>query len=107
VRDVAPIDDLTRLRLAIRDELAVQHGIGRRDLDDASWLDVLSEMLAARVDYGFDVHWAPKWVRPGEPHTWTEAGEFFVECLRCRTTTAHPTDAEARKWYEGHRSEHA
>lgn len=105
VREVPAIDDLTRLRLAIRDELVVQYGISGQEVD-GRWLDVLTDMVAARVDHSFDVRWAPKWVRSGDPHRWAEGGEYFVECLACGVTTAHPTEDGASGWFDEHRRSH-
>lgn len=97
-------EDLGRLRDAIRDELAVQHGIEGREVD-GKWLDVLADMISSRIDYGFDIRWAPKWVAPGSAHQWEEDGEHFAECLRCRIVTVHESAAGATQWYTAHLSD--
>ena len=106
MREVSPFDDADRLRLAVRDELAVQYAIGQRDLSTEQWLDSLAEMVSARIDYGFDIRWNPDWVENGAPHTWTEQGEHFVECLKCQRTTAHSTHEDADAWYRAHLAAH-
>ncbi len=73
---------------------------------DKPTLDRMASGVAAHVDHGFDVRWAPKWVKAGEPHRWTADGEEFIECLVCGRTTAHFTSVEADEWYADHRSEH-
>jgi hypothetical protein len=102
MREVPYPDDLERLHDAVRDELAVQHGISRRPADD-QWLDTLAAMVVARVNYGFDVRWRPSWVSSGEPHRWTEGGDHCVECLECRRITAHASGTDADAWYDEHR----
>jgi hypothetical protein len=51
VRDIDLGQDLDRLRHAIREELAVQHGIAGIAVNDR-WLDSLADMLLARIDLG-------------------------------------------------------
>ena len=97
-------DDHERLRDAIRDELAVQHGIGGQPTD-GKWLDVLADMVSSRIDHGFDIQWAPKWVAPGSAHQWEQDGEHFVDCLPCRVITVHESAADATQWYRTHSSE--
>jgi hypothetical protein len=106
MREVRRIDDWERLRLAIRAELQAQYAIEDHPVDD-QLLDVLAQAVATRIDYGFAFRWEPRWIKPGEPHRWTEGREHFVECLACGRTTAHPSDAEATDWYSDHRREHA
>jgi hypothetical protein len=102
MREVPYPDDLERLRDAVRDELAVQQGISGETSDDRR-LDTLTDMVVARIDYGFDVRWKPKWVPSGDAHRWIEDGEHHVECLTCRRITAHASAADADAWYEEHR----
>ena len=101
VREHPYPDDHQRLRFAVRDELAAQHGIGRRCADDA-WIEVLADMVVARIDYGFDVRWAPTWLKGSQVHRWIEDGEHYVDCVRCRRLTSHASDADATAWHAEH-----
>ena len=105
MREVQRIDDVQRLQRAVRAELQAQTAMQNVVLD-ISVLDRLACGVAAHVDYGFDVRWAPKWVKAGDAHRWSEDGEEFVECLVCGRTTAHAIAGEADEWYTGHRTEH-
>jgi Zn ribbon nucleic-acid-binding protein len=105
MREVQRIDDLERLRLAVREELQAQAAMNDVMLN-IPLLDRMASGVAAQVDYGFDVRWAPKWVKTGDAHRWTEDGEELVECLVCGRTTAHLPPAEADEWYADHRSQH-
>lgn len=95
------MEDLDRLRDAIRDELSAQHGIRGLEID-SEWLDTLADSVSSRVEYGFDVEWNPRWVRPGEPQRWEEDGEFYVECLKCRRVTIHHTYEDGTSWFTAH-----
>lgn len=79
-----------------------------RDLHlDETTLDALAKAIATNVEYAFDVKWAPRWAKEGDPHRWVErspsAGEsHFVECLRCKRITVHPTAEKADEWWSSH-----
>ena len=99
--------DYDRMVDNIRSELLAQRAMRDLPLDD-SQVDALANAIAANLDYGFSVSWAPRWVEPGDPHRWTEPmtadqRQHFVECLQCRRITVHPSEADANAWYERHR----
>jgi hypothetical protein len=52
MREQLSPDDVTRLHHAVRDDLAVQHPISQREVDEG-FFDVLADMLVARIDAGF------------------------------------------------------
>jgi hypothetical protein len=106
MREVQRIDDVQRLQLAVRDELQAQAAMQDVVLD-VSVLDRMASGVAAHVNYGFEVRWAPKWVKAGDAHRWSEDGEEFVKCLGCGRTTSHPTAVEADEWYADHLSQHS
>lgn len=93
---------------AVRDEMQVQNGIMGSQLDEVT-VDNLAAMVGSRIDYGFNVKWAPKWVKPGEPHQWQESDEsspsgewHFRECLVCGRMTRHADSDEADADYMAH-----
>jgi hypothetical protein len=103
--------DIERLGEAIRDELRVQLGMAGLDIEDDA-ADSLAAMVSSRIDYGFNVEWAPKWVTPGDPHRWQEldndslSGEWhFRECLMCGRVTRHANSDEADADYRSHFAE--
>jgi len=66
-------------------------------------------MISSRIDYGFNVEWAPKWVTPGDTHRWQEVGTdspsgewHFRECLTCGRMTRHANSGEADEDYRSH-----
>ncbi len=90
----------------IRDELHAQVALRGLTLDDET-LDGLAAGIATNIDYGFDVTWAPRWVKDNDPHRWVEgrgtpAESHFVGCLRCRVITQHPAAEAGDEWWEGH-----
>lgn len=76
-------DDFDRLVGNVRDELQSQNAMGGHGLTDEV-LDRLASAIAVNVDYGFDVRWAPNWVKPGQPHAWQDEEGAFAECVDCR-----------------------
>lgn len=104
--DVPYPDDWDRLGENILTELRVQNAGRRLNLPDPV-VAGLAEGLLAEVRYAFDVRWAPKWVRSGDPHKWSEPGDggttaHYVDCIRCRRLSVHPGPAEADAWYAEH-----
>ena len=100
--------DQERLVGSIRDELQAQRALRDLALDDQT-LDSLSDAIATNIDYGFDVRWAGRWVRRGDPHRWienggTQAESHFGECLSCRVITEHPSVESANEWWSRHQS---
>jgi len=100
--------DVDRMLEAVRDELHVQNGIMGLQLENAA-VDNLAAVVGSRIDYGFTVEWAPKWVKAGDPHRWQEAdqsspsGEWhFRECLVCGRMTRHTSGDEADADYTSH-----
>ena len=79
--------------------------MGELPLDEIV-IDRLAEGIADNIEYAFEVHWAPRWAKSGEPHRWTETTEgrdqYFVECLGCRKLWVFPSAAEADSCWEGH-----
>ena len=68
-------------------------------LDDAT-LDQLAGGIAYNIEYAFAVRWAPRWVKDGEPHHWTEPEgreptQHFVDCVRCRRLSVHQSATKA------------
>jgi hypothetical protein len=89
------------MRDNVRSELQAQRAMADLPLDDAT-LDRLAEGIAANLDYAFSIAWSPRWVKGDEPHRWTEGSQHFVECLKCKRITVHPTSVDADRWYEDH-----
>lgn len=111
VTEVPYPTDEERLRTSIRTELRAQRAMADLALDDTA-LDQLADAIAYNTEEAFAVRWAPRWVKDGAPHRWTEPvggepTEHFVDCIRCRRMTVHKSAAEADAWYERHgREEH-
>lgn len=104
--DVPYPDDIDRLVENIRTEINAQLGMARIELPSET-VEQLASAIAANIDYAFDFRWRPRWVKDGEPHHWqrsTESGgeQYFIECLRCKRITVHPTADDATAWYAEH-----
>lgn len=98
--------DLERLEDNIKSEILAVSAMRRLDLDDST-VDHLAAAIVVNVDYGFNVLWAPKWVKTGEPHQWIEgagsdSARRFIECVDCKRITAHATQDEADAWWVDH-----
>ena len=111
VSEVPYPDDIDRLAENIRTEINAQLGMERIDLDQ-SVLENLTAGIASSIDYAFEFHWRPRWVRSGDAHRWAAASEsgdpqHFVECLRCKRITVHASAAEGDAWYSDHVRHHA
>lgn len=71
----------------------------------------MADAIAASVDNAFDIEWAPRWVKPGDAHYWSEpsnelpSGEIhFAECLECDWVSGHnPTRREAEQKFGRHK----
>ena len=103
--------DIDRLHEAIREELRIHIGFAGLDIEDGT-LDNLAEMVTSRIDYGFNIEWAPKWITPGDPHRWHEVGNdspsgewHFRECLTCGRMTRHSNSDRADADYRSHTEE--
>jgi hypothetical protein len=75
-------------------------------------VEQLASGIAANIDYAFDFHWRPRWVKGDEPHRWSETADsvgeqHFVECLRCKRITVHPTAEDGVAWHAKHLEGHA
>jgi hypothetical protein len=106
--EVDPPSPLDRLTANIRRELGAQVALVHLDLASQQIHD-LARRIAVEIDYAFDYTFVAKWVRPGEPHHWTEPDpasptgvSCFRECLRCGRMTKHPTEAEADTDFRSH-----
>ncbi len=107
--------DLERLKSNIREELAAQSALRDLGLDESS-LDGLANSIAVNIEYAFDVKWAPRCVKPGDAHYWSEpsaelpTGEnHFAECLLCEWISSHnATRRDAERRYGRHfQNEHS
>lgn len=87
----------------IGNELTAQAAIAGREIVDAD-IAQLAEAIATNVDYAFDFHWAPRWVKAGEPHLWTASQGAFARCNSCLVDSPTlPTRAETLAWFEAHK----
>jgi hypothetical protein len=110
VTDFPYPDDIDRLVGNIRTEIKAQLGMARVELDQ-SVIESLAVGIASNIDYAFEFHWRPRWVRGGDAHRWPEASasgdeQHYVECLQCKRITVHSTAAEGDAWYSQHVREH-
>jgi hypothetical protein len=103
-------DDNERLINNIREELLAQRALSDLPITDQQIAHV-AVSIASNVEYGFEVRWAPRWVKGDDPHHWVEGDEqlrYFMECLRHKRITMHESEAEAADWWAEHlRSEHS
>lgn len=108
--DVPYPNDFDRLVANIRTEIDAQMAMSQVELDE-SVIQHLAEGIASSIDYAFEFHWRPRWVKSGDAHHWNEDSEsgqqYFVECLRCTRITRHPSALEGDAWYVQHCREHA
>jgi hypothetical protein len=70
-------------------------------------LDYLATDLADEALYAFSVDWAPRWVKPGDVHSWPHDEGYLARCGVCLVDSplfAERTDAQA--WARGHEKSH-
>ncbi|MGV9804570.1 hypothetical protein [Micromonospora chersina] len=100
-----PIDTFQRLADNIRGELVAMNIPLNLRLDDAT-LENVAEAIATNITYAFDVTWAPKWVKAGQPHRWQEDNSgsrvYYVECLGCGTVFGEASAEAAEASYRDH-----
>lgn len=105
-----PLNNYDRAIDNVTDELDTQAAM--RDLHWPEGLTrQLAEAIVSNLDYAFDIRWRPRWVKPGEPHHWSETGEdpddtlYFTECLACGQIFESGSEASAQTAYQAHRAE--
>ena len=90
----------------IRTELQARNAIEDLGLSQAAIVD-LAQLIADGVLSAFAVDWSPKWVRPGEIHTWQASGRFFSLCPAClQDSPPAQTREEAAAWAADHQAAH-
>ncbi|MGQ5261978.1 hypothetical protein ACTWLT_14605 [Micromonospora sp. ZYX-F-536] len=103
--ELPPIDTFERLTENIRDEIVAMNVPLNLQLDDAT-LGNLAESIAINITYAFDVEWAPKWVKAGQPHRWQEDNPggttYHVECLACGAVFRDASTEAVEGSYRGH-----
>lgn len=103
--ELPPIDTFGRLTEHIQDELVAMNVPLNLQLDAATVGD-LAESIAVNITYAFEVKWAPKWVKAGQPHRWQEATPdaktHYVECLACGAVFADASAEAAEVSYRDH-----
>ena len=104
--------DGERLLGNIREEIQAQSAGSSLRLTDED-VERLAISIASNVEYGFDVRWAPRWIKGDDPHRWVEGPDttnptYFVECLRHKRITMHESETDATNWWSGHvQAEHS
>jgi hypothetical protein len=91
---------------SVRTEITVTSGMLDLGLSPEA-IERLMEGVTSGILYAFDVDWAPDWVKPGEVHTWKEAGEWLGRCSICLLDSppAH-SEPEASAWVRRHETGH-
>jgi hypothetical protein len=91
---------------SVRTEITVTNGMLDLGLSAAA-IERLMEGVTSGVLSAFNVDWAPGWVKPGEVHTWQEAGEWFGRCSTCLLDSP-PSRSEqaASEWAHHHEAGH-
>jgi len=90
----------------IRTELQAQNALADLGLSQQA-ITRLARGIAAEVLYAFAVDWSPRWVGPGQVHTWEESGNFFARCPACLLDSPPTGNREAAAaWAATHRAAH-
>jgi hypothetical protein len=90
----------------IRTELQARNAVDDLGLSQAAIVD-LAHLIADGVLSAFAVDWSPRWVRPGEIHTWQASGDFFARCPVClQDSPPGKTREEAAAWAADHQAAH-
>jgi hypothetical protein len=83
---------------SVRAEITVTNGMLDLGLSAAT-IERLMEGVTSGILHAFDVEWAPGWVKPGEVHTWNEAGDWFGRCSICLLDSPpKPSEPGASAW---------
>lgn len=63
----------------------------------------LARAVTTSVLYAFAVDWAPRGVKPGDPHTWQSSGRWFARCATClQDSPGSASRDEAVHWAGDH-----
>jgi hypothetical protein len=90
----------------IRTELQARNAIDDLGLSQAAIAD-LASLIVGGVLLAFAVDWSPRWLRPGEIHTWQDSGDFFALCPVClQDSPPRKTAKEAAAWAVSHQAAH-
>lgn len=91
---------------SVRTEITVTNGMLDLGLSAAT-IDRLMEGVTSGILYAFDVDWAPDWVKPGDVHTWNDAGEWFGRCSICLLDSPPARSEQAASaWAQSHEARH-
>jgi len=90
----------------IRTELQARNAVDDLGLSQEAIAD-LASLIADGILDAFAVDWSPRWVRPGETHTWQDSGDFFARCPVCLQDSPPAKTAEkAAAWASDHQAAH-
>ena len=90
------------LEHAVHDELVAYSALLGLDLDPERMKN-LAWAVTTRLQYAFDISWAPTWVPKGSPHVWEESEATYARCTTCLAVSPPSRDrAGAAAWSEQH-----
>lgn len=90
----------------IHTELLAQNALMALDLPEPA-LARMARGIADEVLYAFAIDWSPRWLKPGEIHSWESSGKFFARCPACLEDSPPCTELpNAVAWARRHHGTH-